>query len=196
RWARWVAQRYGTDHHEETLAVGDFPEAFRRILACFDEPFSGVVSSYFLSQLIARHVKVALAGDGADELFGSYLSHRLAQPLANYDAYRRTGDASLIRPFEDRPEYLAGLLDGGDANGGRPADWAWRAKLLVFGEDEKRSLYTPELRRALDTTDTGELLRETFDALATRDPLNRVLESEFRTIFADQVLTYVDRLSM
>ena len=50
----------------------------RKILRAFDEPFAGVVSTYFLSQRMARHVKVAVAGDGADELFGSYLSHRVA----------------------------------------------------------------------------------------------------------------------
>jgi Asparagine synthase. len=50
---------------------------------------------------------VAIAGDGADELFGSYLSHRLALPLANYAEYVRSGDASLIRPFETQPDFLA-----------------------------------------------------------------------------------------
>src|SRR5262245_14406536 len=101
RWARWVADRYSTEHHEETIEFSSFPDNLRHVLRCFDEPFAGVVSSYFLSQVIARHVKVALAGDGADELFGSYLSHRLAQPLANYQQYLRSGDASLIRPFDD-----------------------------------------------------------------------------------------------
>ncbi len=197
RWARWAAERYGTEHHEETIEFSNFPENLRRILTCFDEPFAGVVSSYFLSQLIARHVKVALAGDGADELFGSYLSHRLAQPLAHYPEYLRTGDTDVIRPFDGRPEYLASLLDDAPApRDGRPNDWAWRAKLLVYSEEQKRALYAPEVAEALRGSSTRELLRETFDALTSADPLNRVLEAEFRTIFPDQVLTYVDRLSM
>ncbi len=78
RWARWVAERYGTEHHEETIAVSGYPESIRKILRAFDEPFAGVVSTYFLSQRMAQHVKVAVAGDGADELFGSYRSHRTA----------------------------------------------------------------------------------------------------------------------
>ena len=52
------------------------------IISHFDEPFAGVISAYFLARRIARHVKVAVSGDGADELFGSYLSHRLAEPIA------------------------------------------------------------------------------------------------------------------
>src|SRR5437867_2793442 len=150
RWARWVADKYGTDHHEEVIEFSNFPDNIRRILTCFDEPFAGVVSTYFLAQRIARHVKVALAGEGADELFGSYLSHRLAQPLANYRRYLDRGDDDLIRPFESRVDYLAGLLDAppGSTND-RPADWAWRAKLLVFDEEGKQALYSPDLAKAL-----------------------------------------------
>jgi asparagine synthase (glutamine-hydrolysing) len=194
QWARWVADKYGTEHQEETIEFSNYPENLRRILACFDEPFAGVVSSYFLSQLIARHVKVALAGDGADELFGSYLSHRLAQPIANFSQYQRTGEPDLIRPFEDRPGYLAGLL-GGDPSA-PIEDWRWRAKLLVYGEEEKTSLYEPELARALAGVSTTGYLEHTFDRLTAADPLNRILEAEFRTILPDQILTYVDRLSM
>ena len=72
-----MAERYGTEHHEERLRSRTIPR-IREILRAFDEPFAGVVSTYFLSQRIAQHVKVAVAGDGADELFGSYLSHRMA----------------------------------------------------------------------------------------------------------------------
>jgi len=197
RWARWVAAKYGTDHHEEVIEFSNFPENLRRILRCFDEPFAGVVSSYFLSQLIARHVKVALAGDGADELFGSYLSHRLAQPMANYTRYLETGEAALLRPFEGRTDYLADLHErAGAAPNGRPRDWAWRSSLLVFTEEEKRALYAPDVAAAIGDASTAGLLRATFDGIETRDPLNRMLEAEFRTIFPDQVLTYVDRLSM
>ena len=193
RWARWVAEKYGTEHHEETIEFSNYPDNLRKILGCFDEPFAGVVSSYFLSQLIARHVKVALSGDGADEIFGSYLSHRLAQPLARLGEYQRTGDASLIKPFDHRPEYLAQLLGPGD----QPvADWEWRAKLLVFGDEEQRGLYSPDLQRSLAGTSTAAYLREVFARLTASDPLNRILEAEFKTIFPDQVLTYGDRLSM
>ena len=192
RWARWVADKYGTEHHEETIEFSNYPDNLRKILQSFDEPFAGVVSSYFLSQLIAQHVKVALSGDGADELFGSYLSHRLAQPLAQFPEYQRTGDASLIRPFENRPEYLCGLL----APAATAHDWEWRAKLLVLGEQEKSALYHPDLRQALAGTSTTKYLKDTFDRVRATDPLNRVLEAEFKTIFPDQVLTYGDRLSM
>jgi asparagine synthase (glutamine-hydrolysing) len=160
RWARWVAERYGTDHHEEQVAFTGFPESIRSILRCFDEPFAGVVSSYFLSQLIARHVKVALSGDGADELFGSYRTHRLAaEPGASVDA-------------------------------------AWRAQFVVFTDAEKLQLFHPDVAAALESRGTTGLFEDAFATLTATDPLNQVLEAEFKTVFPDQVLTYGDRLSM
>lgn len=190
RWARWVAEKYATEHHEETVAFSSFPDSAPKILRHFDSPFAGVVSSYFLSQRIAQHVKVALSGDGADELFGSYLSHRLAQPLAAFAEYQRTGDASLIAGFEARPQYLAELLSDG------PEDWRWRSKLVVFNEAQKRALYSDSVNTALSGASTDDWFKDVFARLTAGDPLNRILEAEFKTIFADQVLEYGDRLSM
>jgi asparagine synthase (glutamine-hydrolysing) len=168
RWARYVADRYGTEHHEASIDFGHFPDTIRPILRSFDEPFAGVVSTYFLSEVIAEHVKVAVAGDGADELFGSYRSHRIA----------------------------AGLEPGSDAFTALP-DWQWRASLFVFSEDEKRRLYSQDMLAATAAFDTEAHLRDTaFTNLTATDPLNRILEAEFGTILPDQVLAFVDRLSM
>ena len=167
RWARWVAERYGTEHYEETISVDDYPSSLRKILRAFDEPFAGVVSTYFLSERMARHVKVAVAGDGADELFGSYLSHRVA-----------AGAEALPDGLPSDP------------------DWVWRAGLLVMTDEEKYRLYSPDVRARLVGVSTRDHVRLAFGALTARDPLNRVLEAEFHGILPDQVLTFVDRLSM
>src|SRR5262249_21897886 len=66
-FARMTAERCGTDHHEHLVTFDHLPEQIDEILHAFDEPFSGVISTFFITQSIARHVKVALSGDGADE---------------------------------------------------------------------------------------------------------------------------------
>jgi len=190
RFAREIARQYGTEHHEELMDFTDFCHEFPRIISHFDEPFAGVLSTYFLARLIARHVKVALSGDAADELFGSYLSHRLAYPLYNYRNFAATGEECYrdFSPYENNLSYLQELNDEND--------WRWRFKLLVFSEDDKRSLYSDELRQATAGLSTERHLASYFDHLASRDPLNRILEAEFLSFFPDQVLAFSDRLSM
>lgn len=188
RWARYIANEYQTDHHEERIELTSFPDELPDILRSFDEPFSGVVSTYFLSRLIARHVKVAISGDGADELFGSYLSHRLALPMANYERYLQTGDVNQIRLFEDQPGFLARIHS--------TRDWEWRSRLLVFNEEEKAALYSPEFRSLTTECNTAFDLRRTYESLRSTHPTSRVLDAEFRSFFPDQVLTFTDRLSM
>ncbi|MBI3271488.1 MAG: asparagine synthase (glutamine-hydrolyzing) [Planctomycetes bacterium] len=189
--ARRVSKLYKTDHHEEVIEFSHLEDDLPAILSHFDEPFAGVISPYYLSRLIARHVKVALSGDGADELFGSYLSHRLAFPIA-YHLRERAGGGPApegwLRPYEDDRATLERLAE--------PEDWAWRYKLLLWSEEEKQSLYSEAGRRLVGAASTRAHVRGLFDGLTARDPLNRILEMEFRSQLPDQVLTYVDRLSM
>ena len=67
-----------------------------------------------------------------------------------------------------------------------------------MSDEEKCALYSPDVRaRARRTCPTREHMRARVRSRSTaRDPLNRVLEAEFHGIFPDQVLTFVDRLSM
>ena len=97
-YARLMSQRLGTSHHEFILSSEEFAERLPEVLQSFDEPFSGTVSTFFLSILIHQHVKVALSGDGADELFGSYLSHRLARgPCIIYLESEKAGQGKFCR---------------------------------------------------------------------------------------------------
>ena len=68
-----VARQYGTDHtvlYDEDVG----PEELLELLGRLDEPFCdpAFVPTYSLSAMTKRHVKVALSGDGGDEVFGGY----------------------------------------------------------------------------------------------------------------------------
>jgi asparagine synthase (glutamine-hydrolysing) len=187
RFARLVAERYGTEHHEHRVSFADLPEQIDHIVHSFDEPFSGVISTYFVTQSISRHVKVALSGDGADELFGSYLAHRIAAPLAAYAAGR--SDPAALAPFENELARLAALAARGD-------EAARRTGLLLLDDAQKNGLYAPSVREAVEGTPTEGLIRDTLASCRTSDPLNRALFLDLETLLPDQVLAFVDRLSM
>jgi asparagine synthase (glutamine-hydrolysing) len=164
--ARRVAKVFGTDHHEYIMSAKELIEDIDNVVRSFDQPFSGTISTYFLTKLISKHVKVALSGDGADELFGSYLSHRLAQEM------------------HDRGQNES----------------AWRYDLTVFKGSEKQDLLSEEFvenrRQERNTQTSFTLLENCFSSLSGQDPLNRILEMEWNTQLPDQVLAFVDFLSM
>lgn len=189
-YASLIARRYKTRHHEEFVEYTNLEEELYKIMSHFDEPFAGVISTYFLARLISRYVKVAISGDGADELFGSYLSHRLASPIQAYLKDRENGlSVSEARYLDERDRTILREIAVKE-------DWRWRSKLMVFSDEEKGSLYTAEVAEQLRGVSSLDHLRLYFDHLTAKDPLNRMLEAEFHSQLPDQVLTYVDRLSM
>jgi asparagine synthase (glutamine-hydrolysing) len=72
-YASLVAKQYATEHHE-ILVRPDSVELIHKLVRHYDEPFadSSAIPTYILSEFAARHVKVALSGDGGDELFAGY----------------------------------------------------------------------------------------------------------------------------
>ncbi|MCK9283045.1 MAG: asparagine synthase (glutamine-hydrolyzing) [Rhodocyclaceae bacterium] len=194
-YARQVAKLYDTDHHEYVLTHTDVRDSIDAVVAAFDEPFSGVTSTYFVTRLIAKHVKVALSGDGADELFGSYLPHRLARPLHHFPQLRaRLGDLSvaekdMLQPYLDQPDYLSGMLATGD-------EAKRRSALYLWDDQGKQALLSEKMLALCADEKTESLIRELYSTCDTSDPLNRALNCDFQTLLPDQVLAFVDRLSM
>ena len=196
-YARKVSEAYKTEHYEYIMSHKELVSDIDNVIEAFDQPFSGTISTYFLSKLIKRHVKVALSGDGADELFGSYLSHRVSRPMHHFKELKEKvyagtltkEEAGLFKPC-DIP-FLKGLYEksGGD-------EARWRYSLYFFGDEEKGALLTRDFKAGLNHADTFSLIKEHFGSLTSKDPLNRVLEMEWNTQFPDQVLAFVDFLSM
>jgi asparagine synthase (glutamine-hydrolysing) len=194
-FARKVSDMYGTDHHEHLVTYGDVTGHLDDIVGAFDEPFSAVTSTFFITQSISKYVKVALSGDGADELFASYLPHRLAQPLAYAAANpwalvdHANADSESLAPFEREPERLKALLARGD-------EAARRMEQYLADDVSKRAIYAAPMLAAIGDASTEVLTRELYAACASTDPLNRSLFVDFETLLPDQVLPFVDRLSM
>ncbi len=193
--AQLVVDRYKTDHHEQNIKNSDVLEQLNEISRCFAEPFSGTVSTFFLSGLIKRHVKVALSGDGADELFAAYLPQRLATPLGVLREQVGSG-RSLSQAYEvnrlaaygfseaQLTEYFA---DGDEVH--------QRMSNYLYGDAEKDELLNvaawngPSLK-------SSDLIAGLYSKYGQMDSLNRALAVDFESLLPDQVLTFVDRLSM
>src|SRR5690606_33119672 len=73
-FARLVAKKFGTDHHETIVSPDDFFATLPKLVWHEDEPlgFLASVPLYFVSKLAAEHVKVVLTGEGSDEMLAGY----------------------------------------------------------------------------------------------------------------------------
>src|SRR5258708_15456303 len=83
-YARQVARHLGTDHRELTLEPEMLLGLIPKLPTLLDEPLgdASIIPTYLLAEFTRRHVKVALGGDGGDELFAGYptlQAHRLAE---------------------------------------------------------------------------------------------------------------------
>lgn len=197
-FASLISTMYKTEHYEYVLRPKEVFDDVEDVLVCFDEPFSGVTSTYFLSKLIAKHVKVAMSGDGADELFASYLPHRLASALHNFGRLRgrlsdlSPADLSTLEPFSEKLSYLSEIHSLGDESRRRMGQY------LLTDEYKRESLLT---RRFFDNSETSipdsiSLIANIYDHNPSSDPVNRALKVDIETLLPDQVLAFVDRLSM
>ena len=104
-YAALVAKQYGTDHHE-IMVRPDSVALVEKLVYHFDEPFadSSAIPTYIVSEFASHHVKVALSGDGGDELFGGYESFQIVQNLRRWDVLpqlvrRALGGISDLLPY-------------------------------------------------------------------------------------------------
>ena len=77
-YARIAADRYGTDHHEMTIAAKDFEEFLPQYAWYMEEPVceAPAIALYYVSKMAKDFVKVLLSGEGADEAFAGYQTYR------------------------------------------------------------------------------------------------------------------------
>jgi asparagine synthase (glutamine-hydrolysing) len=120
RYARMVAERYGTDH-EEFIVEPDALAVIPHLVWHYGEPFadSSAVPTYYVSEIARRKVTVALNGDGGDEAFMGY---------GRYDSCRR------MSPFDWMPQWMRKLTTVGIRALPRSVHQRYGNRLTAFGE--------------------------------------------------------------
>ena len=191
--ARLVAERYGTDHHELVLRP-DAALLLPALADAFDEPFadSSALPTYLVSQLAAQDVKVALSGEGGDELFGGYYTY-----AADLLAERAGWTAPFLRPVVER-------LPSSSAR----ASFDYKAKRFVRAAHlpplERhhgwKEIFSPDARAELTGRSSGfdpvDVLRARFAETEGAELLARLQDVDLGTYLVDDLLVKTDRASM
>ena len=105
-YAREVATKFGTWHHESTVSV-DLARELPRVIGMLDEPCAdpAAVPAHLVARAAAEHVTVVLSGTGGDELFGGYRRHRLPGMLRNLSWLPRSLARAGARFLGDRDQH-------------------------------------------------------------------------------------------
>ncbi len=179
-----TASYYGTEHVEETVGAIDLEQALDTIPRLYDEPFgdSAAWSAWLVSRMAARHVKVALTGEGGDELFLGY---------RYYDKYPTYRSTALRRALSERVPPFSNL---GRSLGRRAATGLERYAVFLpaFTLRQKQALLSPDLLEP-DYDDLWHVRRFWREDL---EPLKRLQWADIQAHLPGGLLTKVDRASM
>ncbi len=206
-YSRQISELFNTEHYE-CLVRPEIFSKFPEIIGCFDEPFAtpSAVPLYFLSRFAGTRIKVALTGDGGDELFAGYSRYNWdhkAEQLNN------SGFGSLSKAFS----YLLArvpLMDLAPRNFVKAkaliekllssvsmeSDRRYLSYFTFLSEDMKNSLYSERTRVKINNADSLDILESNYRKLLNTDALRRRIYGDIMTTLPDEMLAKGDRMAM
>ena len=199
--ARVVADHCGTEH-SELLIRPAAAEMLDELVGMYDEPFadSSALPTWLICRAAREHVKVALVGDGGDEVFGGYDRYRAVHlgatmSPAKYLAVRAA--ALLARPWAPQEERsrLRRLIRFADGLPLPPAMQYFSYRAL-FDPAELERLFTKEFAVERDLSETGRWFCELYEREDLPDEVSRAQLHDMLTYLPDDLLVKADIASM
>lgn len=199
-YARQVAQAAGTRHREYKVTP-DAVSILDQLVYHYDEPFgdSSAIPTWYLCQWTREHVKVALTGDGGDELFAGYERYRalalsrwvdrVAGPLLSNRFVQGLPASNRRRSFVRRVQRFGEALNQPLAR--RYMNW-----IQIFPERVRQDLYTADFQAQLPAEDAFEFFETAWQGLAPRDLIARASLADLVTYLPCDLMTKVDIASM
>ena len=196
-YARLVAERFGSEHHELVVKCSDLTEYWPLLTWHRDEPVSepSDLGVYLISKLARQHVKVVLSGEGGDELFAGYPKY-LVDWLAKY--YH-------LLPAPIRDQVITTLLDHLPYNmrklkmAGRvlsePAPQRWMSWFGIFNGQLKNNLLSESTKANIDN-DSSRVFQRWLKQNPQRDDLSSMLYLDTKIWLPDNLLMKGDKMTM
>jgi asparagine synthase (glutamine-hydrolysing) len=201
-----IARHLGTEHHELRVSARDALDTIPSLPTIYDEPFadSSQIPTYLVSRLARQHVKVALTGDGGDELFAGYNRYwwtaRLMPGLQRIPLPLKRGVAGTLARTPDaawrRVEMAVTAMSGRPRLAALP-DKArkMRALLIADGVVDAHERLISRWPDRLPTADYTKHVRNGGHP-SRGDALRSMMLADIRQYLPDDILVKVDRASM
>jgi asparagine synthase (glutamine-hydrolysing) len=197
-YARLVAQKYHTDHHEVFINAEDFVSGMQSATWHLDQPIADYAEVAYLAvaKLAGEHVKMVLTGEGGDELFAGYGRYAGEQFSPLFNRHIPNAFKSLALDLSDRipklrrpKSALYALCQPDEAT--RFANW-----IPLFNDQRKAQLLSGDLNRVLNPNSANDVFREQLRHTNVKDPLSRMLYTDTKLWLPDYLLSRGDKLTM
>ena len=193
--AKATASFIGSDHYEMTIAQEDYLEFFFRSFHFTEEPIAEptIPALYYVSKLASKHLKVVLAGQGADEPLAGYKRYFGEKYLTRFSSLLRLVPLNLLATGLPRNERF------------KRATYASRFTTelqrflgiyTIFTPEQKRSLFLREFGKLADQEQESQIQRLYDQTSGLHDSLSKILFIDTRMYLSDDLLIFGDKMSM
>jgi asparagine synthase (glutamine-hydrolysing) len=203
-YVRQVSKLYHTEHYHQDFTVGDLLNLLGEALHFLDEPLGdgSFFPTYLLSKFTKQNVKVALSGDGGDELFAGYPTYQAHKLIKYYQLIPAILREKIIeRIILNLPVSMHNFsLDFKAKKFITSASSSLDIRHILwmgsFNHQDKIKLYAPALREILNLKDNFEPADIYFHEPGVNGELNRLQYFDIKTYLQDDLLVKTDRASM
>ena len=190
--ARETADVIGMEHLTTRIGFDDFLSTIRKCTTIVEEPLAtaSLIPMYYLSELVSKHVKVVLSGQGADESLGGYTRYKgeIVGPLLP-SRLARLATAGAKRAGLRNEQILRGLQAASD-----PDEVGRFLKTYeVFEDAEIVKLVGQRDHRARRRV---EALYDLLGVAKRRKSVERMMSLDLRLNLSDDLLLYTDKITM
>ena len=202
-YSQKMARMIGTQHHHQVFNSQKMLEVIPQVFAMLDEPLAdaSIIPTYLLSKMTSQFVKVALGGDGADELFAGYPTYQAHKLVTYYSVLPYKIRDLINRIAQHLPvsyknisfdfkvkQFLRGM--------GVSSEIRFFLWMGAFLESEKRELFSPELREhCADSNPFDDIIQYVRESKLLKE-FERILYLGMKLYLQDDILVKVDRASM
>lgn len=201
-YARLVAKRFGTDHHEFVVKP-ETADTLPKLAWFYDQPFAdpSALPSYYVARETRKHVTVALNGDGGDENFGGYLRYRADRIFSAFSKIPLPFRQSLQNAVEKMPSplmrsvFMRRLYRAGRVLGSSTREFNYKV-FCYFDEKAQNDLFQGDLLQSSLANKTYGYFESLYQQTDSKEFLDQVLSCDLQGYLPDCLLVKMDIATM